>query len=128
MRALVVDDIRGWIDYHSMILRSLFQNIEIETAESARAGYDKILENESTPYDIILTDLQMESDFEPLYAGEWLVERIKEMKNYYKTKTVIISATYNINMIADRYGVDYIRKSTARSFPDSYNILKSDKL
>ena len=124
MRALVVDDIKGWIDYHSAVLRSMFPDIEIDTADSARAGYDKVFENSSTPYDIILTDLQMESDFEPLYAGEWLVERVKEMKNFYKTKVVIISATYNINIIADKYGVDFIRKSTARSFPDAYSILK----
>ena len=133
MKVLIVDDVKGWRDYNSSIVKSMFagvnqgvnQGVNIDTAESAREGYDKVLENNTQPYDIILTDLQMESDFEPLYAGEWLVERIKEMKNYYKTKIVIISATYNIDIIADKYSVDYIRKSTARSFPDSYDFLKS---
>ena len=124
MRVLVVDDVKGWRDYHSAVLKSMFAGVNIDTAESAREGYDKVLDNNTPPYDIILTDLQMETDFEPLYAGEWLVERIKEMKSYYKTKIVIISATYNIEMIADKYCVDFIRKSTARSFPDSYNFLK----
>ena len=124
MKILVVDDVKGWRDYHISVLKSMFDNLDIHTAESAREGYDKIMENNSEPYDVILTDLQMETDFEPLYAGEWLVERVKEMKNYYKTKIVIISASYNINLTAEKYGVDYIRKSTARNFPDAYEILK----
>ena len=124
MKILIVDDVKGWRDYHSVIVKSMFPDVLIDTAESAKEGYDKVIENNTQPYDIILTDLQMESDFEPLYAGEWLVERIKETKNYYKAKIVIISATYNINVIAERYGVDYIRKSTARNFPDAYEILK----
>lgn len=123
MRVLIVDDVKGWRDYHSSVLRSVYGEVEIDTADSASAGYDKILKNDKTPYDAIITDLQMESDFEPLYAGEWFVERIQEMKNYYKTKIVIISATYNIKMIADKYGVDCIPKSNARTYPDSYKIL-----
>lgn len=123
-KVLIVDDIKGWRDYHSLVINTLFKgDCEIITAESAREGYDKLFENNSSPFDIIITDLQMESDFEPKYAGEWLVERIKELKNYYKTKVVIISASYNIDFIAKNLGVDYIRKSTARSFPDAYTII-----
>ena len=123
MRVLIVDDVKGWRDYHSAVLHSVYSDVEIDTADSASAGYDKILENDKNPYDAVITDLQMESDYEPLYAGEWLVERIQGMKNYYKTKIVIISATYNIKMIADKYGVDCIPKSNARNYPDSYRIL-----
>ena len=123
-KILIVDDIEGWRNYHAQIMKSLFGECDIQTADSARAGYDRLLENNSSPFDIILTDLQMESDFEPKYAGEWFVEQIKNFKNYYKTKIVIISATYNINAIAENYGVDYIRKSTARSFPGAYDFLK----
>lgn len=120
-RILIVDDVEGWRNYHSQIVRTLFNDdCEIITADSAGAGYDKLLENNNNPFDIILTDLQMESDFEPKYAGEWFVEQIKAFKSYYRTKIVIISATYNINIIADNLGVSYIRKSTARSFPDIY--------
>ena len=123
MKILVVDDIKGWRDYHSLILSNLFSNAEIQTAESAREAYDLLLQNNAEPFDIILTDMQMENDFEPKYAGEWFIEQIKTFKNYSKTRIVIISAAYNIPTIAENYRVDYIRKSTARSFPDAYGFL-----
>ena len=123
MKILIVDDVKGWRDYHSYIMNELFENANIQTAESARDGYDKLMENNDVPFDIILTDMQMENDFEPKYAGEWFIEQIKTFKNYSKTRIVIISAAYNIPMIAENYGVDYIRKSTARSFPDAYKFL-----
>ena len=125
MKILIVDDIKGWRDYHSQRVTELFQELEIITAESAREGYDKLLEHNDSPFDIVLTDLQMESDFEPLYAGEWLVEQIKTFKNYDKTTIVIISAAYNIHHIAQTLGVDCIPKTTARNFPDSYNFLNN---
>lgn len=126
MKILIVDDIKGWRDYHSSVINKLFQDAEIQTAESAKDGYDKLLQNNETPFDIILTDMQMENDFEPKYAGEWLIEQIKTFKNYSMTKVVIISATYNINVIAEQYNVQYIRKSTARNFPQAYDFLKKE--
>ena len=123
MKILIVDDVKGWRDYHSYIMNELFLNAEIQTAESAREGYDKLLENNESPFDIIITDMQMESDFEPKYAGEWFIEQIKTFKNYKNTRIVIISAAYNIPTIAENYGVNYIRKGTARSFPDAYKFL-----
>ena len=126
-KILIVDDVKGWRDYHSYIMNELFScdtfTPEIQTAESAREGYDKLLENNESPFDIIITDMQMESDFEPKYAGEWFIEQIKTFKNYKNTRIVIISAAYNIPAIAENYGVDYIRKGTARSFPDAYKFL-----
>lgn len=120
-KILIVDDIKGWRDYHCNIVNAILNyDCNIITAETAQDGYSKIMENNNEPFDIVITDLQMESDFEPKYAGEWLVEQIKIFPNYYKTKIVIISATYNINVIAENLGVFYIRKSTARNFPDSY--------
>ena len=123
MKILIVDDVKGWRDYHSYIMNELFENAEIQTAESASDGYDKLLENNECPFDIIITDMQMESDFEPKYAGEWFIEQVKTFKNYKNTRIVIISAAYNIPTIAENYGVDYIRKGTARSFPDAYKFL-----
>ena len=123
MKILIVDDVKGWRDYHSYIMNELFENANIQTAESARDGYDKLMENNDEPFDIIITDMQMENDFEPKYAGEWFIEQVKTFKNYSKTRIVIISAAYNIPVIAENYGVDYIRKSTARSFPDAYKFL-----
>lgn len=123
MKILIVDDVKGWRDYHSYIMNELFENANIQTAESARDGYDKLMENNDVPFDVILTDMQMENDFEPKYAGEWFIEQVKTFKNYSKTRIVIISAAYNIPVIAENYGVDYIRKSTARNFPDAYKFL-----
>ena len=119
-KILIVDDIKGWRDYHSFIMQGLFENAEIQTAEAEREGYDKLLENNKSPFDIILTDLQMESDFEPKFAGEWFVEQIKTFKNYLNTKVVIISASYNIKTIAESLGVESISKTTARNFSDVY--------
>ena len=124
MKILIVDDIKGWRDYHSQRVTELFQELEIITAESAREGYDKLLENNESPFDIILTDMQMENDFEPKYAGEWFVEQIKSLKNYSNTKVVIISAAYNVRHIAQILGVECIPKATARNFPDSYLLLR----
>ena len=123
MKILVVDDIKGWRQYHSLVIKEFCTDAEIHTAESAREAYDKLFENDLSPYDVIFTDMQMENDFEPKYAGEWFIEQIKTFKNYFKARIVIISAAYNIPVIAENYGVDYIRKSTARSFPDAYGFL-----
>lgn len=124
-KILIVDDIKSWQYYHSCIIKNLFPDAIIETADSAREGYDKLLKHNKKPFDIIITDMQMENDFEPKYAGEWFVEQIKTLKNYYKTKIVIISATYNIRQIAETYGVECIPKATAKNFPDSYVFLNN---
>ena len=124
MKILIVDDVKGWRDYHSSVLSELFSDAEILTADCARRGYDLLMENNDSPFDIILSDLQMENDFEPKYAGEWFVEQIKTFKNYSKTKVVIISAAYNLKHIAEMLNVDCISKTTARNFPDSYSFLR----
>ena len=124
MKILIVDDVKGWRDFHSTIVKGIFTDAEITTAESARVGYDKLLEFNDSPFDIIITDLQMENDFEPKYAGEWFVEQIKTSKSYSKSKIVIISAAYNLKHIAEMLNVDSISKSTARNFPDSYLMLR----
>lgn len=126
MKILVVDDIVGWQNYHIEVLKELFPNADFYKANSAREGYDMLLEHNNSPFDIIVTDMQMESDFEPKYAGEWFIEQIKSFNQYKKTKVVIISAAYNIQHIAETNNVLYIRKSTARSFPQAYEILTQD--
>ncbi len=121
MKILVTDDMKGWRDFNSTVMYELFgENIIVDTAESALEGYNKVLENNNEPYDIILTDLQMEEDYAPKLAGEWLVEQIKTLSNYYKTKIVMISASYNIRHIADNLGVECIPKSAARVSLEAY--------
>ena len=124
MKILIADDIQGWVDYHSAIVSKMFPDADIITVNSAKEGYDKLMEYNDNPFDIIITDMQMEEDFEPKYAGEWFIEQIQTFKNYSKTKIVIVSATYNISSIAANYQVDYIKKQTARNFPEAYEILK----
>jgi hypothetical protein len=58
----------------------------------------------------------MESDFLPKLAGEWLVEQIKTYDKYYKnTKIIIVSASPNIERIAQKYKVLYIPKTVIRN-------------
>ncbi len=110
-RVLIVDDSNKWVLYHKSALREIFNdNIEIETANSAQEAVERLMASIDTPYDFILTDMQMESDYLPLYAGEWLIKQIKFFKEYKNTKIIIISATGNIRQIAENYQTDYIPK------------------
>lgn len=121
---LVADDLLSWRKFHFDMLTRLYDSdVKIDMAESASFAYDKLLEQIKTPYDIVITDLQMESDFMPKYAGEWLVEQIKMLPQYYKTKIVIISSTNGIRLIADNYGVDYIPKSASMSVSQYADVL-----
>lgn len=115
-RILIVDDVPGWVRFHEQNIRHLnIPNIEIDTAISAREALSKLEVSIDNPYDIIFTDLQMESDFLPKYAGEWLIEQIKTFKEYNSTKIVIISASPNIRIIAERNQALYLSKTIARN-------------
>ena len=115
-RILIVDDVPGWVRFHEQNIRHLnIPNIEIDTANSAREALSKLEVSIDNPYDVIFTDLQMESDFLPKYAGEWLIEQIKTFKEYKKKKIVIISASPNIRIIAERNQVLYLSKTIARN-------------
>ena len=115
-RILIVDDVPGWVRFHEQNIRHLnIPNIEIDTANPAREALSKLEVSIDNPYDVIFTDLQMESDFLPKYAGEWLIEQIKTFKEYNSTKIVIISASPNIRIIAERNQVLYLSKTIARN-------------
>ena len=121
---LIVDDVKGWRDFNTNVMHELFGNdVNIDTAENATMAYNFLLQ--AKPYDIILTDLQMEDSYSPKYAGEWLVEQIKTFNRYNSTKIVMISAAYNIRHIADNLEVNCIPKSTALKCLSAYQeILK----
>ena len=115
-KILIVDDVPGWVRFHEQNIRHLnIPNIEIDTANSAREALSKLEVSIDNPYNVIFTDLQMESDFLPKYAGEWLIEQIKTFKEYNSTKIVIISASPNIRIIAERNQVLYLSKTIARN-------------
>lgn len=117
-KILVVDDSEGWRKYHKQRLEKF--DVELTICECARDAYDKVFENVKTPYDLIITDLQMEEDFSPLYAGEWLVERVKELNS--RIPTLLVSATFNIRTIADNTNSDYLPKALAINNPEAYDI------
>jgi len=111
MKILIVDDSQKWVMWHESAVREVFKdNLTIETANCAKQGVEKLTLSINEPYDFIFTDMQMESDFLPLYAGEWFIKQIKFFKEYKNTKIIIISATSDIKNIAQKYDVDYIPK------------------
>jgi len=120
-KVLIVDDVPGWVRFHQSNIEYLnLEDIQIDVAYSAKEGLAKIEANIDAPYTVIFTDLQMESDFLPKSAGEWLIEQIKTYQKYYKnTKVVIISASPAIERIAKHYQVNYIPKTTVRNSDSS---------
>lgn len=117
-RILIVDDVAGWIRFHKSCIEKLnIPDIQIDCAYCAKEALAKLEVSIDAPYDIILTDMQMESDFLPKFAGEWLIEQIQNFGNYYKnTKIIIVSAAPNIKEIAQHYGVSYLPKVSAKNF------------
>ena len=88
-KVLIVDDSHSWNDYHKNNLKELYgETLEIVQAYSAREGYDKVYANIDTPFDLIISDLSMESDFLPDFAGEWFIKQVNMLKEYYKTQDI----------------------------------------
>jgi CheY-like chemotaxis protein len=113
-KVLVVDDQAGWRKFNSeTIFTILGNNIILDTASSGEEGLRKYMESSNDPYDYLLTDMQMESNYYPLMAGEWLIEQVQSLNYSYKTKIIIISAAPMIKYIAGKYNVDYISKQNA---------------
>ena len=125
-KVLIADDSQSWLNHHEAVLRNLFgDNISITTALSASEANDELYLNISEPYNTILTDMQMESDFLPLYAGEWLIEQIQKLPAYKNTRVIIISATPSIRLIAEKYNVDYLPKYNCKDitkYKEIFNI------
>lgn len=114
-RILIVDDSPKWVQYHKTAILMKFQDkVYIECANSAKEGMDKLMASLDKPFDVILTDMQMEPDFLPLYAGEWFIKQIRLFKEYRNTKIVTISAASNLSAIAGKYNVDYIPKYSCK--------------
>lgn len=111
MKILIVDDSEKWVIYHKSAVEEIFNGkVVVETAFSAKQGVEKLISSLDEPYDFIFTDMQMESDFLPLFAGEWFIKQIKHFNEYKNTKIIIISAASNVKQIAKTYDVEYIPK------------------
>lgn len=115
-KILIVDDVEGWVRFHKTNIEYLgYCDIELDCVNSAISALAKVESNIDEPYNVILTDLQMESNFLPKSAGEWLIEQIKMFPQYNKTKIIVISASSDIEQVAKKYGVNYISKYTLRN-------------
>ncbi|MBS4761035.1 MAG: response regulator [Clostridium sp.] len=128
-RILIVEDSLEWQKVHITLLHAYSRiPLNVEIASNAREGLMYIEENLKTPFDLILTDLQMETDFHPQFAGEWLVKQIKQIKEYQNVPIVIISATYNIDFIASSLGVDSLSKRSLINNSNNYNLMLDEQL
>lgn len=115
-KILIVDDTKTWLMFHVRLIEKLYGNIfDITTAESAMEGLNKLKSHRDNPFSLIITDLQMEMDYDPMPAGEWLVNNIKTMKEYSSSNIVIISSMNNIEEIAKRLNVNCISKNMLSS-------------
>ena len=126
MKVLIADDSFDWLNTHSLMMQGIFgDDVEIAGACSAAEGLEIYKKDYAEkPFDLVITDLQMEKDFEPLFAGEWLVREIKELRP--NQKILIVSSAYNIDLIANNYNVDYISKRSIVADMENYkNKLKN---
>lgn len=111
-RILIVDDTKSWLLFHKDVIQQLYSDLfEITFANSANEALSIIRHNTANPFALILTDLQMEMDYEPKLAGEWLIENIRNIHEYSSVPIVIVSAMYNIEYIAKRLNVECISKN-----------------
>ncbi len=128
-KILIVDDSKGWLDYHIQALRDIYGDLYIlETADSARKGYDAVYNNLNEPFSLIISDLQMEMNFDPKHAGEWFIEQVKLLKEYKNTPIIIMSAAYNIRSIASKLEVNCLPKSIAARDLNSYKLAMDELL
>lgn len=128
-RILIAEDSKEWQKFHEELLKKYDKvNVEYHIASSARDALKLAQDSKASPYDLIISDLQMETEFLPKFAGEWFVENIKDIPKYKKTPVVIVSAAYNISFIAATLGVNYLSKRTLVSNPDSYYFMLDENL
>lgn len=127
-KILVVDDSPAWRAFHKNNIEEIFIELDIKDYKidygiSGREGYDFVMQNNDNPYDLIISDLQMEEDFAPKFAGEWFVEQVKTFNKYFNTKIIICSGCYNIKQIAENLSADYMPKRVAVSDINTYKDL-----
>lgn len=128
-KILIVDDSKGWLEYHYSALREFYgTEYVLETADSGRKAYDMVYNNLKIPYSLIISDLQMELDFEPKHAGEWFVEQVKKLKEYQNVPIIIISASYNVRSVASKLGVNCLPKAIAARDLTSYRLAMEEAL
>ncbi len=123
-KILIVDDSASWRIFNTNAIKHILGSAwQIELAKSAREGVELLEQNKKEPFKIIISDLQMELDFDPQTAGEWFIEHAQKMPEYSNSRIIIISSMYNIAMIANKLNVDYVSKGSIVT-----NLLKLENL
>ena len=127
-RILIADDMKSWQTINTKLIKyCLGEKVQITTASSAQEAYNVVIENLNRPFDLILTDLQMETTFVPETAGEWLIEQIKLLPEYRNVCILVISASPDIQNIAKRLEVSFIKKSNLIASPQTLFYLLEEK-
>lgn len=124
MKILVVDDSPNWVRHHTNYLKYIFgEQVEISQAYCAKEADNFLSCNIDEPFDIIFTDMQMETDFLPLNAGEWLIKQIQFYPQYQNTNIVIVSASPIIEKLAEKYHTNYIPKRLCQDIEQYKKVL-----
>jgi len=119
IKILIVEDSPEWIKFHINLLSELLEqdSYEINFEMTARAGFNKIIKNAETRYDLIISDLEMEEIQEESYAGSWFVRNILKREECKNSKIIIISGSPDIQKVAKEFNVDFIPKHKLFSNP-----------
>ena len=120
IKILIVDDSPEWIKFHINLLNMLLDkdSFEINYEMSARAGFNNVIKDGETRYDLIISDLEMEEILEESYAGSWFVRNIINRKECKNSKILIISGSYDIDKVAKEFNVDFIPKYILSNNPE----------
>ncbi len=119
MKILVADDNFDWLNMHSTELEEgCGEDSELILACSATEALN--IYKDDAPFDLVVTDLQMESDYEPLCAGEWLIKEIQFLNP--NQNILIVSSRFDIDIIANNYGVNYLSKNVIIADMTSYQL------
>ena len=128
-RILIAEDSKEWQRFHKTLLDNYDKaQVEYTIASCAKEALEIARNNIDMPFDLLLSDLQMETDYLPEFAGEWFIKNLKDINAYKNRPIVIISAAYNIAFIASNLCVGYLSKRSLVANPNSYYFMLDEKL
>ena len=128
-RILIAEDSFEWQRFHASLLKQYDKcDFEFVVFDNAKDALKNLQDSVNNLYDLIITDLQMETDFLPEFAGEWFVKQVKNISEYKNAHIVIVSAAYNIAFIAHSLGVGYLSKRSLVNNPDSYFLMLDENI
>ena len=110
-KVLIVDDTLSWLKFNQNLIETFYPKVfDITTVRTAWEARMAAVDNLEMPFDLIITDLQMENFGDDTLAGEWLIQQLKGFKEYNNAKFIIISGMTSIKHIAERNNVAFISK------------------